>query len=284
MDQNTPLSPAVFLLLRRTKEVALCEEARAAPLLPGSPPCRRLSLPAAPPSLPASCAAYQPPPPTHNDATVALAIGPGGREAYVVARTRAAREAGEEEAWVGGAAGETTGRRRKAVDAAAMVGAAGGSWPPTSPHHQCLPHRADSSPTSCAAASPRRRLPLAPRRRRAGDEAGLLGLRHGELGVAIGGGQKGILGSPGGKSGENGMKWLKWQNKYKPSLDSGILTTPFRGMALWRNGSGRIANFSFHTAHGGRLGCRQLLPSRLPEWARGKSAIYVRIRYLTVEL
>uniref|UniRef100_A0A0E0EA91 Uncharacterized protein n=1 Tax=Oryza meridionalis TaxID=40149 RepID=A0A0E0EA91_9ORYZ len=61
----------------------------------------------------------------------------------------------------------------------------------------------------------------------------LLGLHHGELSVAIRGRTKGILGSPGEKSGGNGMKWRKWQNKCKPSLNNGILTTPFHGMALW---------------------------------------------------
>uniref|UniRef100_I1PVE4 Uncharacterized protein n=1 Tax=Oryza glaberrima TaxID=4538 RepID=I1PVE4_ORYGL len=100
-----------------------------------------------------------------------------------------------------------------------MASSAGSGWPPTSPHHQRLPHRADSSPTSCAAASPWPRdaaVTLAigqgsgrgSRRRGgagAGDEASLLGLRHGELGVTIGGRPKGILGSPGGKSGGNGM-------------------------------------------------------------------------------
>ncbi|EAY84663.1 hypothetical protein OsI_06033 [Oryza sativa Indica Group] len=35
-----------------------------------------------------------------------------------------------------------------------MASSAGGGWPPTSAHHQRLPHRANSSPTSCAAASP----------------------------------------------------------------------------------------------------------------------------------
>uniref|UniRef100_A0A0E0PM57 Uncharacterized protein n=1 Tax=Oryza rufipogon TaxID=4529 RepID=A0A0E0PM57_ORYRU len=125
----------------------------------------------------------------------------------MVARTRAAGGAGEEEARVGEAVGETTGKRRKAVGAAAMASSASGGWPPTSPHHQRLSHRADSSPTSCAAASPwpyDAAVTLAigqgsgrgSRRRGgtgAGNEAGLLGLRHGELGVAIGGRPKGIL-------------------------------------------------------------------------------------------
>uniref|UniRef100_A0A0E0R058 Uncharacterized protein n=1 Tax=Oryza rufipogon TaxID=4529 RepID=A0A0E0R058_ORYRU len=82
----------------------------------------------------------------------------------------------------------------------------------------------------------------------------LLGLRHGDLGVAIGGRPKGILGSPGRKLGGNGMKWSKWQNKCKPSLDSGILTTPFRGMALWRNPLLAVAKCPILATPGRRLG------------------------------
>ena len=37
------------------------------------------------------------------------------------------------------------------------------------------------------------------------------------------------------KKGENLVKWRIWQNNGLASVGSGILTMPFRGMALWRN-------------------------------------------------
>uniref|UniRef100_A0A0E0R059 Uncharacterized protein n=1 Tax=Oryza rufipogon TaxID=4529 RepID=A0A0E0R059_ORYRU len=66
------------------------------------------------------------PPPLRSDAAVALAIGPRGHEAYMVAKTRAAGGAGEEEARVGGEAGE--GEEGRGSGAYARPG-----WPPTSP-------------------------------------------------------------------------------------------------------------------------------------------------------
>uniref|UniRef100_A0A0D9Z936 DUF834 domain-containing protein n=1 Tax=Oryza glumipatula TaxID=40148 RepID=A0A0D9Z936_9ORYZ len=93
-------------------------------------------------SSPTSCAAASSWP---RDAAI---TSPSDREA--------AKEVGEEEAWVGGVAGEMAGRSRKAAWPARWSGSGSGAW--SSSHGELL---------------------------------FLLGLRHDELGVAIGGRPKG---------------------------------------------------------------------------------------------